>query len=128
LHSHMAEVSMEGLPEGDDLRRQMFHVWSGRLHWATEGPERRRTLAQLEVCEEITPPSRQKALEAGGAMRGVLERCRVAGPMETDPLGFADSLVCALADATIDAMIQDPAQAEARCLSGFNALWRMISQ
>ena len=57
----------------------------------------------------------------------LLERSRENGPMRNAPLGFVVALMNALADATIDFMIQDPANADKHCTAAFDALWRMVA-
>lgn len=56
----------------------------------------------------------------------LLERSRENGPMRNAPLGFVIALMSALADATIDFMIRDPANAKKHSKAGFDALWRML--
>ena len=47
--------------------------------------------------------------------------------MRDAPLGFVAALMNALADATVDFMIGDPAHADAHCIAGFEAMWRMLA-
>jgi len=48
----------------------------------------------------------------------VVERSREGGPMRDAPLGFVVSLMSALADATIDYMIREPANAKKHAKTG----------
>jgi hypothetical protein len=52
---------------------------------------------------------------------------RASGPMHSAPMPFVASIMNALAEATMDFMIQDPANAKKHCKAGFNALWRAIA-
>ena len=68
--------------------------------------------------------------DAHQAMAGVarlLERSRENGPMRDLPLAFVVALMNATADATIDFMIREPAEAVKHCAAGFDAVWRMIA-
>jgi hypothetical protein len=47
--------------------------------------------------------------------------------MHDAPLGFVVALMSALANTTIDFMINDPANAETHCMAGFDALWRIVA-
>jgi hypothetical protein len=47
--------------------------------------------------------------------------------MRDAPLGFIVALMSALADATIDFMIHDPANADKHCMAAFDAIWRMVT-
>ena len=46
--------------------------------------------------------------------------------MRKAPLGFVLSLMNAMAEATMDYMTQDPANARKHCKAGFDALLRMV--
>jgi hypothetical protein len=47
--------------------------------------------------------------------------------MRDAPLGFVVALMSALADATTDFMIRDPANADRHCMAVFDAMWRMVA-
>jgi AcrR family transcriptional regulator len=127
LKAEMAAAALDGLPVGNDIRKQVLHTWSHWLRWATAYPEKRRTLAHLGVSGDITPESRQTASHALAGIAKLLERSRENGPMRDAPLGFVVALTNALADATIDFMIRDPANADQHRIAGFDAMWRMVA-
>lgn len=127
LKTEVAAVALSGLPTGDDTRTQVRHMWSQWLGWATASPDKRRTLAHLSVSDDITPESRQAGHQAMADVARLLERSRATGPMRDQPLAFVVALMTAMADATVDFMIQNPADADARCAAAFDALWRMIA-
>ena len=64
LKAEMAVAALAELPAESGARDQMSHLWSGWLRWATSCPDKRRTLAQLDVADEITPTSRRAASQA----------------------------------------------------------------
>ncbi len=127
LKAGQTSAVLEGLPAGAELRAQVFHLWSQWMGWAASGPEMRRALAQLDVSDEITPASRAAAHQTMAGIADLLERSRANGPLRDAPLGFVVALMNALAEATMDAIIRDPANAEQRCTVGFEALWRVIA-
>jgi AcrR family transcriptional regulator len=127
LKAEMAAAAFDGLPTESDIREQALYMWSHWLHWATSCPEKRRTLAHLNVSDDITLESHRTASEKMAGIRQLLERSRENGAMRAVPLEFIVSLMSALADATIDFMIQDPANADKNCMAAFEALWRMIA-
>jgi AcrR family transcriptional regulator len=126
LKRETAATAMEGLPEGADLRDQMFHVWRNWTNWAVSFPEKRRALAQLSVWGEITPENRAIGHRMMAGLAELVEHSRARGPMRRVPLGFVLSLMNSLAEATMDFMTQDPANARKHCKEGFEALWRML--
>jgi AcrR family transcriptional regulator len=126
LKAEMAAAALDRLPTESDIRKQALHMWSHWLRWATSCPEKRRTLARLGVSDDITPESRQTGRQTMAGIAKLLERSRENGPMRNAPLGFVVALMSAMADATIDFMVTDPANANKHSKAAFDALWRMI--
>jgi AcrR family transcriptional regulator len=126
LKAEMAAAALHGLPADGDARAQMSHIWFHWLDWATSWPEKRRTLAQLNVSEYITHASRRSADVTLASLAAVLERCREAGPLHDTPLAFVLSLADALTEATIDYTIRNPADAKKIGDAAFEALWRIL--
>ena len=127
LKTEMAAAALRGFSSKADTRRQLLHVWSRWLRWATSCPEKRRALAHLDVASEITPESRRTAGQAMAPIAELLARSRAHGPLRNAPLGFVGSLMTALADATTDYVIREPANADKHTKAAFEALWRMIA-
>src|SRR5580698_2956579 len=73
LKAGMAAAAMEGLSVGAELREQLFHIWSNWMGWAVANPEKRRALAQLGVCDEITPATRAVGSQALAGIKELLE-------------------------------------------------------
>ena len=127
LKTEMGAAALAGTPADGDVREQLLSMCSGWLRWATAYPERRRTLAQLDVSDEITVATHAAARSAMKSIAEILERSRANGPMRDAPLAFVVALANAVADATIDFVIRDPDNADARAREGFEALWRAIA-
>src|ERR1700709_198100 len=68
LKTEMAAAALDGLPAKGDIRKLSFHMWRHRLHWATSFPQKRRTLAHLSVCDDITPATRPAGHVAMGGV------------------------------------------------------------
>jgi len=126
LKSEMGAVAIDGLPPKGSPKEQVLHVWNQWLGWATSFPEKRRTLAQLDVADDITTESHQIVAAGFSGIVELLERARVNGPVSDAPLGFVLALMTAVAETTIDSMISDPANAEANRKLGFEAMWRIL--
>ena len=126
LKAGMASAALEGLPAGAELRDQLFHIWSNWMSWAVSNPGKRRALAQLGVSDEITPATRIVGHKTMASIGELLERCRAKGPLRNAPMGFVVAIMNSLADATMDFMIHDPANAKKHCKVGFDALWRVL--
>ena len=126
LKAEMAAAALDRLPTESDIRKQALHMWSHWVRWATSCPEKRRTLAHLGVSDDITAESRQTGHQTMAGIAKLLERSRENGPMRNAPLGFVVALMNAMADATIDFIVSDPANANKHSKAAFNALWRML--
>ena len=116
----------EAAEDADD-RAQLRHLWSHWLRWAVASPEKRRTLAQLDVSDAITPESHHAASDSFIDIRALLERSRANGPLRDTPLEYAVGLMSALAETTIDFVLRDPDNATTYRTEGFEAFWRMIA-
>jgi AcrR family transcriptional regulator len=127
LKTDMGAAALAGLPSDGDAREQLLSLCSGWLGWATAYPERRRTLAQLDVSDEITEATHQTASRAMKGIAEILERSRSNGPLRDTPLAFVVGLANAVAETTIDFTIRDPENADAHARAGFEAIWRMIA-
>ena len=127
LKTEMGAVAVAGLPVESDVREQVLHMWNQWLRWATSCPEKRRALAQLQVADDITADSHRAVSSAFSGIADLLERSRASGPMRDTPLGFVLTLTTAIADAAIDAIIREPAAAEARGSVAFDAMWRVLA-
>jgi AcrR family transcriptional regulator len=127
LKTDMASAATAGLPVKAELREQLFHIWANWMHWAVANPAKRRALAQLGVSDEITPATRTAGHKIMAKIGELMEQCRMNGPMRDAPRGFIVAIMNSLAEATMDYMVQDPADAGKHCKAGFDALWRAIS-
>jgi AcrR family transcriptional regulator len=127
LKAGMACAALEGLPAKAELREQVFHIWSNWMRWEVSNREKRRALAQLSVSDEITPATRAAGHKAMAKIAELMERCRSKGPMRDAPMGFVAAIMNSMAEATMDFMVQDPANADKHCKAGFEALWRVLA-
>jgi AcrR family transcriptional regulator len=110
-----------------EVREQFFDLWKKWMNWAISNPEKRRALAQLNVSDEITPETRAVGHKMMAPVADLLERARANGPMQKVSKGFLIALMNSVAEATMDFMTQDPANAKMHSKEGFDSLWRMLS-
>ena len=127
LKVEMGAAALNGLPIESGIREQLRYMWRHWLRWATSCPEKRRTLAHLDVSADITPASHQAGRQTMAGVAMLLERSRENGPMRDAPLAFVVALMSAMADATIDFVIHDPVNADTHCKVSFDAMWRMLT-
>jgi AcrR family transcriptional regulator len=126
LKTGMVAASLEGLPVQAPQRERFSHLWSNWMRWATSSPDKRRALALLSVSDDIAPQTRAASHQAMAEIADMLERARARGPMRDVPMEFAVAIMNSLAEATMDFMVSDPANADEHCRSGFDALCRVL--
>jgi AcrR family transcriptional regulator len=126
LKTGMAVASLEGLPAEASVHDQFYRMWSNWMRWATANPGKRRALALLGVSDDVAPGARAASHQSMADIAGILEKARVDGPMRDVPMEFVAALMNALAEATMDFMVNDPANADEHCRAGFDALCRML--
>ena len=127
LKSEMAMAALKGFPPQAELREQFSHVWSNWMGWAVKNHDKRRVLAHLGASDEITPSSRAAGDKIMSGIAELMELGCANGPIRDAPKAFVAAIMNSLADATMDFMAQDPANADKHCALGFDALWRVVS-
>ena len=126
LKAEMASAALEGLPAKAPLRARFSHVWANWMRWAADSPDKRRALALLGVADDITAATRAAGHKTMADLAALMEEARAKGPMRDAPFAFVAALMNALADATMDFVVNDPGRADQHSKAGFEALWRML--
>ncbi len=127
IKAEMASAAMKDIRHAVELREQYFRVWENWTKWAVSNPQKRTVLAQLNVSDELTAETRMAGHKAMTPIAELLRRVVADGLMAKVSMSFVIALMNATAEATIDAMSQDPAHAKKHCKTGFDALWRMLN-
>jgi AcrR family transcriptional regulator len=127
LKTEMGTTATTELDAEAEPREQVRHMWTQWMSWATGAPEKRGALAQLEVDDHITAESRAAVSTAFEGVADLLERARADGPTSDAPLAFVLTLISAIAEAAIDTILTDPAEAEPLSHVAFEAVWRVLS-
>lgn len=127
LKTDMVASALNGISAKAELRRQAQHFWANWMEWATSSPEKRRALAQLAVSDQITPETRAAGQKIMSGLLELVERIRVGGSLRNAPMSFVGSLMNSIAEATMDFMIKDPANARKNCTVGFETFWRAVN-
>jgi len=127
LKKDMAAAIMKDFPVNATLRDQTRHVWQAGTNFAMASPHKRRAMVQLAVSDEITPQTRAAAEALARGFGQFVTRLREHGSLRNVPITFAGSIMNALSEATIEAMVKDPDNAQKHCETGFEAFWRAIS-
>lgn len=126
LKLDMAAASLQDLPAKGPVRDQFFRMWSNWMRWALAEPDKRRALALLGVCDDITQETRAAGHDEMVHIAALVQQVRANGPMRDTPFSLVAALMNSTAEATMDFMARHPANADAHCKAGFDALWRML--
>jgi len=126
IKADMVADLMRDLPQDAPFEEYLRHAWGNWMDWALANPAKRHVLAQLMVSDEITAETRREGDALASDLIGLMERIRSHGALSQVPMGFALRLVNALVEASMDAIVQDPAQDTVLRAHGFAALWRAI--
>jgi AcrR family transcriptional regulator len=127
IKQEMASGAAKDFPASAELREQLFHLWRNWMEWAVRFPEKRKALAQLSVSDEITPATREAGHKTMAPIAELMERCRAGGSMRNVSKTFVGALINSVAEATMDQIVQDPANAKKLSKAGFEAVWRMLA-
>lgn len=127
LKTEMAQIATAGIADNMAPRDQLRLMWDNWIGWTTVDPDRQRALAHLGVAEDLTTESQQTVSEAYVGIAELLRRITGEGPMQNAPLGFITTLMSAIADATIDNLIQNPDPTGTRSTLAFDAMWRALA-
>ena len=127
LKSEMAIAALANASAETELRERFFKVWKNWMQWAVAFPEKRQALAQLSVSGEITPESRAAGNRMLAELATLVEQSRAGGPLRKAPRSFVFALMNSVAEATMEYMTQDAANAAKHCKAGFEAVWRMVA-
>jgi AcrR family transcriptional regulator len=127
LKTARAAAALDGIAAIKNARKQSLQSWTNTLNWAVAHPDKRRALVHLGVSPDLTPATRQKGHVIMAEVARMIDLARANGPMKNAPLEFVVGLMTAVSDATIEFMVRDKANAQKRCLAGFEAFHRMIA-
>jgi len=126
LKTGMATASLAGHSPEAPVGEQFERMWSAWMRWAISNPEQRRALAVLGICDDITPETRAASHRAMKDIAGMLEQLRTRGPMRDASMELVSALMNSLAEATMDFILDDRANADEHSRVGFDALCRML--
>jgi AcrR family transcriptional regulator len=127
LKSEMTAAVTVGLDDGGEPSELVRRMWTQWLNWNIANPDKRRALALLDVADDITASTHQTVRSMFNPIVVMLDRSRAGGPMRDAPLSFVLTLTTAMANATIDAMISNPAGAEALSGVAFDAIRQVLA-
>lgn len=115
-----------GFPEKASLERRARHLWSTYLDWAVEFPRKRKVSVQLNLCDLVTPATRERIAGKRGAIDGTLAELGDRAALRGLPAEFAGSMMSAMQEATMDFIAKQPKRREELSQNAFAVFWRLF--
>jgi AcrR family transcriptional regulator len=112
-------------PHQARLRDRARHIWTEYLHWAIASPSARKASAQLNLCEIVTPKTRDRLIADRGPIEEVISEVSKRGAFESLPPSFAAAAMAAMQQAVLDTIVTHPKQKASLIEDGFNTFWQM---
>lgn len=127
LKAELRQIMMLHYPLTADLKTQIHHVWQGYINWGITTPQKRKVIAQLSTSEQITEQSKLIGMQSFCDMTTLIQEQINQGLLRNYPPLFIGSMLGALADVTMNFMVQEPEHADRYRESGFEAFWHAVA-
>lgn len=111
----------------DPLQQRAHAVWNSYIDWGLANPVGYRAISQLAVTDILTVETRAEEARLFPDA-GLRESFTTNEIFEGLPQLFADTILVAVADATVKFAAEYPERTNEYKLRGFRAFWRMVEQ
>jgi len=109
------------------LREQLRHAWHTYVRWGAAHPDLRQVLAKLGLSDRVSEATRAEGMQAFCDVALLLQTAMAQGGLRHQPPAFAAALMGAMAEATMDFLAREPAQADSTSEAGFTAFWNALT-
>jgi AcrR family transcriptional regulator len=127
LKMDLRDAVLTGYPAGKSLIERSRHFWDRYIGWGSAHPLKRRAMRQLAVSDRITEETRTLLGDAFGPFNDMMRECAAGGAMKHQPPAFVSAIMSAIADATMEFIAREPAQAKRYTKAGFEAFWKAVA-
>jgi len=127
LKMDLRDAMMTGYPAGRSLTDRNRHVWNRFIAWGSAHPLKRKAMRQLGVSDRITEKSKKLVGDAFQEVDDIMRECAAGGAMRHQPPSFVSAIMSAIADATMEFIAHEPAQAKRYTKAGFEAFWKAVA-
>ena len=121
------ELKMD-LRDAKSLIDRSRHFWDRYIGWGAAHPLKRRAMRQLAVSDRITEETKKLLGDAFGEVNDMMCEWAAGGAMRRQPPAFVSAIMSAIADATMDFIAREPAQAKRYTKAGFDAFWNAVAE
>src|SRR5262249_5521989 len=124
LKADLRDAMLTGYPSAKGLIDRSRPLWDRYIGWGSAHPLRLKALRQLAVSDRITEQSKKLGADLFTEFNDMMRECAAGGAMRHQPPAFASAVMNAIADATMDFLAREPAQAKRYTRAGFDAFWK----
>lgn len=126
LKAELYQAMMQAYPAQATLKAQVHYVWNAYTQWGVDAVKKRKTMKLLMMSPHISEQTQLQCAEMFGQLNQLLQRMDAEGMLYECPCDFVPAFMNAVAEMTMDLMLQHPKQALHYATAGFNAFWRGI--
>ncbi|AMM82957.1 TetR/AcrR family transcriptional regulator [Martelella sp. AD-3] len=116
----------EPLP-GDGGREDMQHFWNRLIDWGSANPRQWRTLKRLKISSQVPDHVRVQGERLFDEATALIARALARQAGEGVSFRYAGLIMNAIAEATFDAIADEPRQSEILKQRGFAIFWSGIA-
>lgn len=127
IKRELREAMLSTYPRAADLKQRASHVWRAYIDWGVVNIGKRKVVAQLAVSDRITDDTRAVASAGFAEFQSMLQESMAKGLLREHPPAYVGAILVAIAEATMDFMLKEPAAADQYRAAGFEAFWRAVA-
>jgi AcrR family transcriptional regulator len=140
MKAEMAEAILTDLPETDDFRATLEHIWKGYVAWGAANPNKNKVISQLKVSEKLSCESLDRANGPFAIIEKRVNEAIANKEVRAHSCEFMAAMMTGMADVTMAFMNRaqqtkelhpeelDPEELEIDyCKQGFEVLWNGIA-
>ena len=134
LKLELASALLADLPQGQDCRTTLHHVWRAFVSWGAANGIKSKVLAQLKASEKLSEESLRVGAEPFVIIEQKIEEAIAKKEIRNYSCDFMAAVMAGVAEATIIFMAGQTAQKSSKsdgqidfCQQGFEVLWNGIA-
>jgi AcrR family transcriptional regulator len=124
----LADAMMSGFPRKQSVRHRLEHVWNHHVNWGVANPKQQKVLMQIQVWSGLTEESKKVGLAPFNEIARMAEDAAAQRICKELPQLFIGAALGALAEMTMEFMVQEPKRADMYRTAGFEMLWAGIAR
>jgi AcrR family transcriptional regulator len=128
LKLELADAMMSGFPRKQSVRHRLEHVWNGYVRWGVANPNQQKVLRQIQVWGGLTEESKQAGSAPFTEIQKMAKDAVTQRIYKDVPQVFIGAALAALAQMTMEFIVQEPERTEIYRTAGFEILWAGITR